>query len=30
MHERIEQKVRDLNAVASRLYDRWTRNLRGG
>jgi len=29
MHERIEQKVRDLNAVASRLYDRWTRNLRG-
>ncbi len=29
MLERIEQKVRDLNAVAKRLYDRWTRNLRG-
>ena len=29
MHEHIERKVRDLNAVAKRLYDRWTRNLRG-
>jgi GMP synthase-like glutamine amidotransferase len=28
MHERVEQKVRDLNAVARRLYDRWTSNLR--
>jgi GMP synthase-like glutamine amidotransferase len=29
MHERIEQKVRDLNAVAKRLYDRWASRLRG-
>ena len=28
MHERIEQKVRGLNAVAKQLYDRWSRNLR--
>jgi GMP synthase-like glutamine amidotransferase len=29
MQERVAQKVRDLNAVARRLYDRWAARLRG-
>jgi hypothetical protein len=27
MEERIEERVRDLNAVAARLYDRWLEGL---
>lgn len=29
MQERVAQRVRDLNAVARRLYDRWAARLRG-
>jgi GMP synthase-like glutamine amidotransferase len=27
MEERIDERVRDLNAIAARLYDRWTERL---